>query len=299
MIGQFTANLKKAGHDTTQEIFVVRGLKKALLGLPAIKALDVVAVVEQVQGEDVTKQFPELFTGLGRLKDNYKIELKSDATPFALTTPRRVPLPLLPKVKAELQCMEDLGVIAKIDTPTEWCAGMVVVPKQEGNVRICVDLTKLNASVCRERVMLPSMEYILAQIGEAKYFSKLDANSGFWQIELDPESSELTTFITPFGRYRFKRLPFGITSGPEHFQRRMSELLQGLEALLMTYLSLEGHEKNTMHVWQPSSLDSAVQVSHSTYKSAYLGRPTSDSLDNWWMNQEHIQTPRGKRRSKR
>lgn len=66
--------------------------------------------------------------------------------------------------------------------------------------------------------MLPSVEYILAQIGDAKYFSKLDANSGFWQVELEEESCELTMFITPFGRYCFKRLPFGITSGPEHFQ---------------------------------------------------------------------------------
>ena len=211
---------------------MVRGLQKALLGLPAIKALDVVSMVDQVKSGSVIEQFPELFTGLGRLKDDYKIELKSDAVPYALTTPRRVPLPLLPKVKAELQRMEEMGVISKIDTPTKWCAGMVVVPKPNGKVRICVDLTKLNASVCRERLMLPSVEYILAQIGGAKYFSKLDANSGFWQVELDPESSELTTFITPFGRFHFNRLPFGITSAPEHFQRRMSELLQDLEGVV-------------------------------------------------------------------
>ncbi len=124
---------------------------------------------------------------------------------------------------------------------------MVVVPKQDGKVRICVDLTKLNTSVRRERLMLPSVEYILAQIGDAKYFSKLDANSGFWQVELDKESCELTTFITPFGRYCFKRLPFGITSGPEHFQRRMSELLQGMDGVVCTYSYLEGQKKTTMH----------------------------------------------------
>jgi len=62
--------------------------------------------------------------------------------------------------------------------------------------------------------------------------SKLDANSGFWQISLSAESSLLTTFITPFGRYSFKRLPFGITSAPEHFQRRMSTLLEGIEGVV-------------------------------------------------------------------
>jgi len=63
---------------------------------------------------------------------------------------------------------------------------------------------------------LPSVDNTLAQLGSAKYFSKLD---GFWQIEMDPESFKLTTFITTFGRYKFNRLPFGTTSAPEHFQR--------------------------------------------------------------------------------
>ena len=122
-----------------------------------------------------------------------------------------------------------MGVITEVTEPTEWCAGMVVVPKPSGKVRICVDLTKLNANVCRERHVLPSVETTLAQLGGAKHFAKLDANSGFWQIEMDPESSKLTTFITPFGRYRFNRLPFGITSAPEHFQRRMNEILADME----------------------------------------------------------------------
>ena len=203
----------------SQQIYVVQNLSRALLGRPAIQALNVVVLIEPVQGDKVVEQFPELFKGLGKLKDSYKIKLREEATPFALTTPRRVPIPLLPKVKDELQRMETMGVITKIDEPTEWCAGMVVVPKRGGKVRICVDLTKLNESVCRERHILPSVEQTLAQIGGAKHFTKLDANSGYWQIELDPESAKLTTLITPFGRFCFNRLPFGITSAPEHFQR--------------------------------------------------------------------------------
>ena len=106
-------------------------------------------------------------------------------TPFALTTPRHVPIPLLSKVKEELQRMESMGVITRIDKPTEWCAGMVVVPKRGGKVRICVDLTKLNESVCREKHILPSVEQTLAQIGGAKHFTKLNANSGYWQMATD------------------------------------------------------------------------------------------------------------------
>ena len=116
--------------------------------------------------------------------------------------------------------------------PTEWCAGIVVVPKANGKVRICVDVTKLNESVRRERHPLPAVDQILAQLAQARIFTKLDANSGFWQIPLDPSSSLLKTFITPFVRYCFHRLPFGISSAPEHFQRQMSEALSGLPGVV-------------------------------------------------------------------
>ena len=87
----------------------------------------------------------------------------------------------------------------------------------------------LNKNEKRERHILPSVEQTLAQIGGAKVFTKLDANSGFWQVELSHDSALLTTFITPFGRFCFKRLPFGITSAPEYFQQRMHEILSGLK----------------------------------------------------------------------
>ena len=176
-----------------------------LLGRPAIESLGLVQRIESISSNSdcIPVQYPLLFEGLGKLEGEYKIELMEGAKPYALTTPRRIAIPLLPQVKAELERMEAMGVITRVDVPTEWCAGMVVVPKSEDHVRICVDLTRLNESVCRERHPLPVVEQILAQICGAKYFSKLDANSGFWQIPLSPESSLLTTFITPFGRFCF------------------------------------------------------------------------------------------------
>ena len=106
------------------------------------------------------------------------------------------------------------------------------MPKANGKVRLCVDLTKLNESVRRERHPIPAVEPTLAQLAGATVFSKLDANSGYWQIPLSKESAILTTFISPFGRFCFKRLPFGITSAPEHFQRRMSSLLSGIDGVV-------------------------------------------------------------------
>lgn len=110
-------------------------------------------------------------------------------------------------------------MITRVDVTTERRAGMVVVPKSEDHVRICMDLNKLNESVCCERHLLPVVEQILPQICGAKYFSKLDANSRFWQILLSPESSLLTTFITPFGRFCFCRLSFCFTLAPDHFKK--------------------------------------------------------------------------------
>ena len=128
-------------------------------------------------------KFPQLFHGLGCMTGAYQIQLKDNAVPFSLCVPRRVPIALIPKVQSELQRMEQKGVISQVKEPTDWCAGMVAVPKAGIKVRICVDLTKLNQNVRRERLMLPSVEQTLAQLGEATVFSKLDPNSGFWQIE--------------------------------------------------------------------------------------------------------------------
>ena len=232
--GKFMAELSMSNRSATAEVYVVRGLHKPLLGRPAIEKLHLVSRISSVGSSELTltEKFPKLFEGLGKLQGCYQIQLREDARPFSLSTPRRVAIPLLGLVKKELQRMEDLGVISKVQEPTEWCAGMVVVPKPNGKVRICVDLTKLNESVRRERHPLPAVDQTLAQLAGAQVFSQLDANSGFWQIPLDPNSALLTTFITPFGRYCFHRLPFGITSAPEHFQRRMSEILSGIEGVV-------------------------------------------------------------------
>ena len=80
----------------------------------------------------------------------------------------------------------------------------------------------------REPHPIPTVDDVLGQLAGATQFSKLDANSGFWQIPLAEQSRSLTTFITPFGRYQFNKLPFGISSALELFQKRMNSILEGL-----------------------------------------------------------------------
>ena len=89
---------------------------------------------------DIQKDFPALFTGLDCLQDPYMIQLADDAKPYCQYTARNVPLPLRPRVEAELTRMEQLGDIWKVTEPTDWCAAMVAAPKANGSVRICVDL---------------------------------------------------------------------------------------------------------------------------------------------------------------
>ncbi|XP_039610078.1 uncharacterized protein K02A2.6-like [Polypterus senegalus] len=207
----------------------------------------------------VVKRIEEIHNAFGEhgtLKtESVKIQLKDNAQPYAVHIARRVPLPLIQKVKEELQRMEENGVIEPVTDPTDWCAPIVPVLKQNGRVCICVDLKKLNETVKRERYVLPTAEEIIAKLSGATVFSSLDAASGFWQIPLHPESSKLTTFITPFGRYSFKRLPFGITSAPEIFQRKMMETLQGLDGvsvymddILVYGDTMEQHDKRLTNV---------------------------------------------------
>ena len=170
---------------------------------------------KQCRQWDVSKygvKFPSLFQGLGKFGEEYSIKMKQDFKPFCLSTPCSVPLPLQNKVIKQLKEMEDTGVIFPVTLPTEWCSGVVVVPKKSGKIRICVDYTHFNNFVRRENHILPAVDETLAKLEYAKYFTKLDANCGFWQIPLCEQSKDLITFKTYIGLFRFNRLPFGICS---------------------------------------------------------------------------------------
>ena len=108
---------------------------------------------------------------------------------------------------------------------------MVVVPKKNGDIRISVDFRPLNSSVLREVHPLPKVDETLAMLTGARIFSKLDANSGFWQIPLSERSKLLTTLISPYGQYCFNKMSFGISSAPKHFQKCVSRILEGIGEL--------------------------------------------------------------------
>ena len=194
-----------------------------------LKLLKPSEVVYNIEGTpDFRAEFPNLFKGLGCLETPYRISLLPDTVPVYLYTARRVAHPLLEKVEETLNTMKEQEVISEVKEPTSWCSGMVA----NGKVRICVDLTPLNKAVQREIHPIATVVENLAKVKGSQVFSTLDANSGFWQIPLDAQSRLLTTFITPFGRFCFNRLLFGISSASEFFQRTMTGILQGLEGVV-------------------------------------------------------------------
>ena len=181
---------------------------------------------KQSANSDIFKKYKNNFEGLGCLKGEYQIEIDPSIRPVQ-HQPRRVPLPLKQELKKKLGELEKQGIIAKVNGSTPWINSLVAV-KKPGKLRICIDPKDLNKAILRPKYPMPVIEDILPNLTKAKVFSVLDAKDGFHQVKLSEESSYLTTFWTPFGRYRYLRMPFGISSGPEEYQRRQHEVIEGL-----------------------------------------------------------------------
>ena len=131
-------------------------------------------------------------------------------------------------MKEELARLTTEGVITPVTEPTAWVSAMVAVKKKNRKVQICIDPRDLNESIMREHYSLPSFEEVVTRFPKARVFSVFDAKMGIWQIKLDEASSYVTAFNTSHGRYRWNRVPFGITSSPEVWQRRVNEIIEGL-----------------------------------------------------------------------
>ena len=144
------------------------------------------------------EQFPTVFDDRIRIMEGEKfhISLTPGVSLFCVKTPRTVPFAYRDKLKTELDLLQDQGIIAPVTEVTEWCAPIVVTPKKGSDrIRMCVDLSRLNRYVQRERYMSPTPAEAVADIaaGEAKCFTVLDAAKGYHQCPLDEESQLYTT----------------------------------------------------------------------------------------------------------
>jgi len=140
--------------------------------------------------------------------------------------PRRVPVHMNEEVDKYINDMMDKNVIQHSKSP---CAsGIVLVQKKDGTKRCCVDYRKLNEVTIKDAYPLPRVDESLDQLVGSKWFSTLDLNSGYWQVELDPIDRQKTAFATRRGLFEFKVITFGLCNDPATFERLMETVLAGL-----------------------------------------------------------------------
>ena len=232
-------------HKLCLKFQVVKTHCKPLLSAETCEKLGLIQVNEEVRDslhliessdakpltkESLVGKYKEVFQGLGHIGDT-KI-LVDKKVQSVQHTPRRVPVTLQKEVKEKIQDLEKKGIIAKTEKPTEWISSMVVVAKPN-KIRICLDTKELNQAILRPKYQMSTLEELLPRLNNARLFSTMDAKDGFYQVSLDEESSKLTTFWTPFGRYRYLRLPFGVSLAPEVFEAKLQEQLSDLPGVLV------------------------------------------------------------------
>ena len=239
-------------HGVTHNIqFNVMDAKKPvnLLGRDDCVKLGLVKRVN-IASDDSLKslvtRYSDLFDGtIGCLPGEYDIKVNSSVTPV-VHPPRSVPAALRDKVKDELSKMVSTNILAKVEEPTAWVSSMVVVRKKDKNqVRICIDPSDLNKAIQREPYPMNSIEDIATRLHGSKYFTTLDANKGYFQIKLTEKSSHLTAFNTPFGRYRYLRMPMGAKCSADKFQAAMVNSFEGIEGveIVMDDILIHGRDR--------------------------------------------------------
>ena len=189
-----------------------------LLSIKRELLVDSVSDVKELIKDAILREHNDLFTGLGYI-GNYKIELTEGAVPKQ-DVPRTVPVALIDDLKKKLHEMEQKGHIAKVDEPTDWVSSAVNVKKRNDQLRVCLNPRELNKHIKIPKLCLPTIDDVTSRLAKAQVFKVLDAKDGILHVKLDEDSSKLTTFHTPFGRCKWLRMPFGLCSPPEEFQRR-------------------------------------------------------------------------------
>ena len=148
--------------------------------------------------------------------------------------PYRLPHAYRSTVKQELDDMLDSGIIEP--SRSEWAAPIVLVPKKDGTLRLCVDYRRLNSVARTDAYPMPRVDDLIDKLGKAKFITTLALTRGYWQVPVAQEARHKTAFTTPFGLFQFTMMPFGLNGAPATFQRMMDELIRGLEDCTAAYL---------------------------------------------------------------
>ena len=206
----------------------------AILGSKASQFMNILTLntnnlepVLQLKLSNVIDDYPDVFKDeLGQLSGKAHFLTDPSVTPV-VSPVRRIPVSLTVKVKHELDHLSAKNVITPVQQPTDWVSNLVVTMQKSGDLRVCLDPQELNKALKREHFQLPTLDDILPNLSNAKLFSTVDIRSAYWHVLLDEESSLLTTFSTPYGKYRWVRMPFGCNVSSEIFQKKLFQCLYG------------------------------------------------------------------------
>ncbi len=259
-VGRLLVTLENDFYSTDTEIHICTGVKDILLSLSVSKALGYIRheypkvisphiqrIAHQEWKISESASNAEMQVIKQRLLQEYKdvfacddslnimegkpmhIEVSTDAVPYKITAARNLPFAARSSIKTQLDDMVAKKIIAVVDYPTPWVHPLVPVMKPDGTWRLCVDLSRMNKYIQRPYYPMVTPKDAVQLPITALIFATLDAKAGYWQIELDKASQDLTTFISPYGRYKFLRAPMGLASTQDEYCRRTDEIFTGLE----------------------------------------------------------------------
>ena len=274
LLGCFTASLSRNKKSIVEVVYVVKGQgNTALLSRQAAenmglveyhieqttKAPSPIREVERPEINNLITEYEDVFTGIGKLKGvTVKLHVIPEA-PGAIQKQRRVSIPLKEKFDQILDRWQDLDIIEDVgDEPTDWCSNVVLTPKKDGeSVRASLDMTDVNKYIKRTRHTIPTLRELETRLNGAKFFSHLDMNDGYMQLELAEESRKLTTFYTHRGLKRFKRLHFGVNSAAEIFNEEVRKVvslepnaISIYDDVLVFGTTQEEHDQALRHILQ-------------------------------------------------
>ena len=274
-IGKLPVTIQLEGRRYTDDLHIYPGVSGALISWKAAKGLGILPDHYPHPGrtlkdtpqpniktassepsntfstaEEIMHEFSSVFNGQVTTihGETFTISLKEGAEPFCVKAPRSIPFAYREKLKKELGLLQQQGIIEPVTEATEWCAPIVVTPKKDTDcIRVCVDLSRLNRYVRRERYQSPTSSEAVADIAaeDAKFFTVLDAQKAYHQCPLDEASQLLTTFITPFGRFKYCRVSYRLSSIAEHYNRRMTEAFEGLSGFHRIVDDIVIYDKDT------------------------------------------------------